>query len=116
MEIFEIFGIDIYIIVAQIVNFLVILYILRRFLYKPMFKIFKQREDLAQTSIKNAEETKKVLEETQEKEKVILKKAQQTANQILKDAREQAATLIEKTEADFISSGFNDSSVHPCRE
>ncbi|MEK7571590.1 MAG: F0F1 ATP synthase subunit B [Patescibacteria group bacterium] len=98
MEIFENFGIDIYLVAAQIVNFLVILYILRRFLYKPLFKIFKQREALAESSIKNAQETKKILEKTQTEEKEILKKAQVAANQLLKDAKDQAAELIEKTE------------------
>jgi F-type H+-transporting ATPase subunit b len=98
MEIFKSFGIDGIAVAAQIVNFLVILFILRRFVYKPMFKIFKQREDLAKKSIADEEASKKLLAKTQEQEKETLKKAQVTATQIIKDAREQSADMLVQAE------------------
>jgi len=98
MEIFKTFGLDLSLTVAQIVNFLIILFILKRFLYKPIFKILKKREDLVKETIEKSEESKKALEKAQREEKEVIKKAQATANQILKDAREQASDLIKRGE------------------
>ncbi len=98
MEIFKTFGIDPIIIIAQVVNFLVILFILKKFLYKPLFAIFEKRKQLAEESVKNAEESKKAFEKAAEEEKALIKKAQATANQIIKDARDQAATMTKDAE------------------
>lgn len=98
MEIFKTFGIDPIIIAAQIVNFLVILYILKRFLYKPLFAIFKKREELIKESIEKAGESTKALEKAHLEEKEMLKKAQTTATQIISDAREQSLSLIKHAE------------------
>lgn len=98
MEFVEHFGINWILIGAQIVNFLIILYILKRFLYKPLFAVFKKREALVKDSIKNAEETKAALEKAHKEEKAIIKKAHETAATILKDARDEATQLKEKAE------------------
>jgi F-type H+-transporting ATPase subunit b len=94
MEIFETFGLDPIIIVAQIVNFLVILYILKRFLYKPLFKTFKTREALIKESIEKAEQARKELEKAKKEERDVMKKAQVTAQQIIAEAKEQSATIL----------------------
>jgi len=98
MEIFKTFGLDPIIILAQIVNFLVILYILKRFAYKPIFKMFEKREQLVKESIEKADLSRKALEKAQREEKEVLKKAQATANQIITDAKEQSQTTIKKAE------------------
>jgi F-type H+-transporting ATPase subunit b len=94
MEIFEIFGIDGLVVLAQVVNFIVILYILKRFAYKPLFNVIKKREDLVKETVEKAEEQRKALEKTEIEEKKILKKASETASQIVKDAKEEAASII----------------------
>ncbi len=93
MEIFETFGIDGLIVLAQIVNFVIILLILKKFAYKPIFNILKKREDLIKDTVERAEEQKKALERTEAEEKKIVKKANESASQIVKDAKEQAATI-----------------------
>lgn len=98
MEIFETFGLDPIIIIAQIVNFLIILYILKRFAYKPIFKIFKDREALIKDSIKKSEEATKALEKAQTQEKELMKKARETQTELLKDAKESATEIIKKAE------------------
>ncbi|HZE86925.1 MAG TPA: F0F1 ATP synthase subunit B [Methylomirabilota bacterium] len=98
MEIFKTFGLDPILIIAQIVNFLVILYILKRFLYKPIFDVFQKREALVKESIEKAEESRKALEKAQKQEKELIKKAQGTANQIIQDAKEQSFTMIKTAE------------------
>ncbi len=98
MELIEQFGVDPILIAAQIVNFLVILYILKRFLYKPLFKVFKERQDLIKESITKTDEARQALEKAQATEKELIKKAQSTATQILKDAKEQSVDIISAAE------------------
>lgn len=98
MELIEHFGIDPILIAAQIVNFLIIFYVLKRFLYKPLFKTFKKREALIKESIEKAEEARKALEQAQKEEKDVIRKAQVTAKQIIADAKEQSETLIKNAE------------------
>lgn len=94
MEIFEIFGIDGLVVLAQIVNFIIILYILKRFAYKPLFNVIKKREDLIKETVEKADEQRKALEKAEAEEKKILKKANETAAQIVKDAKEEAAAIV----------------------
>lgn len=99
MEIFNTFGINWTLTIAQIVNFLVVLYILKRYLYKPLFNVLKKRQDLAKESIKNAEDSQKALEKAKEQEEKIIKQAHETAQQIVSDAREQSASILKDSEA-----------------
>ena len=98
MEILHTFGLNPFLLAAQVVNFLVLLYLMKRFLYPPLFKVFKKREELIKESIQKAEESQKALDKAQEKEKAIVKEARTTAEQIVKDAREQADTIIKQAE------------------
>ena len=98
MDILKTFGINPYLTIAQIVNFLIILYILKRYLYPPLFKVFKKREELVKESIEKAEENQKILEKTQELEKEIIKKAKITADELIKDARDRSEEIIKQAE------------------
>lgn len=99
MEALEHFGVDPILIAAQIINFLVILYILKRFLYKPLFATFKKREALAKESIEKAEQARIALEKAQQEEAKLIKKAKATADQMLKDAKEQAEAFIAEAQS-----------------
>lgn len=99
MELLENFGFDPVLLIAQVVNFLIILYVLKRFLYKPILDMLKKREETVKEGIKQAEEARLLLENTQEKEKEIIKKARLAAEQMIKDAKTQAqeeAKIIEE--------------------
>lgn len=98
MEIFKTFGLDPILTIAQIVNFLIILYVLKRFLYKPLFKILKKREELVRESVKKAEDSAKLLAKAQDQEKETIKKAQETAKQIIKDAKDQSEEILKQAE------------------
>ncbi len=93
------FGINGFLLAAQIVNFLIILYLLKRFAFGPILKLLQERKAKIAESLKNAEETEKLLAETEEKEKEILKKAQAQAQEFLTDAKKQASEIHEAAEA-----------------
>lgn len=93
MEILKNFGFDLPMVVAQIINFLIIFYVLKRFLYKPVMSMVKTREEKIALGLKQAEEARLKLEETIEEEKKILGKAQTEANKLIEEAKTQALSL-----------------------
>ena len=93
MEILKNFGFDPIMLVAQIVNFLIIFYLLKRFLYKPVLAMLKKRSDAIQEGIKQAEQARITVVKTLEQEKKILLKAKDEARQIVEDSRLAAVEI-----------------------
>lgn len=98
MEILKTFGLNWQLLLAQVVNFLIIFYVLKRYLYPPLFKVFKKREELVKQSIQKAEENEKLLEKAKIQEKEVIKKAKITADELIKESREQSADIVKKAE------------------
>ena len=97
MEIIKNFGLDPVLLGAQIINFLIILFILKRFAYKPVLDILKKREDSIKEGLKQAEEGKNFLDEALEKEKKILQEAHRRAEKIIEDAKNQSIEIGKET-------------------
>lgn len=98
MEIIKNFGLDPYLFGAQVINFLIILYLLKRFLYKPILEILKKRESEISEGLKHAEEGKLLLEKALVKEKEILQKAREEAKRTIEEARNQASLVKKQIE------------------
>ena len=98
MDVLHNFGVEWQLLLAQIINFLIIFYLLKRFLYKPIFTLLKKREDTIKEGMEKAEEGKKALVDAQKKEKKLIKEAQDTAKKIIQDAREQGKTVAKEIE------------------
>lgn len=98
MEIIKNFGVNPALLVAQILNFLVILFILKRFLYKPLIEMLEKRKSMVAEGVENARKAQELLEETTEKEKIILRKAQDQAKIMLAGAKKQQIQLLHETE------------------
>lgn len=93
MEILDKFGFDPVLLVAQIVNFLIVLFVLKKFLYKPILTLLKNRKDTIEEGLKKAEEASVRLEEAIKEEKTILKIAQTQAKKVVEEARSEALVL-----------------------
>lgn len=98
MEILKNFGLDPIMLGAQIFNFLIILFILRRFLYKPVLDLLKNRENIISEGLKKAQESHELLEKTKKQEEVILKNAQSHAKKIIDEAKNQALAIIKHSQ------------------
>jgi F-type H+-transporting ATPase subunit b len=98
MEILKTFGLDPILLGAQIINFLIIFYLLKRFLYKPVLGMLKTREDKIKEGMKQAEEARLTLEKTIEEEKKILTKAHDEAKSLITDAKTQAIEVSREVE------------------
>lgn len=93
-ELIKNFGINPYLLVAQIINFLIILYVLKRFAYKPIFALLENRRKMIEESRSNAQKAEEALQNATEREREILRKAQKEAQKILADAKLQSDTII----------------------
>ncbi|PIT90381.1 MAG: ATP synthase F0 subunit B [Candidatus Komeilibacteria bacterium CG10_big_fil_rev_8_21_14_0_10_41_13] len=89
-ELIKTFHIDWKLLVAQIVNFGIVLFVLWRFALKPLMKIMDKRTREIEKSLDDAKkiETNLMMSERAREEKII--EAKQSAVRILTEAREQA--------------------------
>jgi len=107
---------DIWTFLFQIINFIVLLFILKRILYKPVKEIMEKRRGLIEKTVEDAERTKKEALELKEKyqgEMNNLKELQirmtesmkneveEEKNKLLMEAEKEAAKIIEKEKALF---------------
>lgn len=100
MEIVKNFGLDPIIFGAQIINFLIVFYLLKRFLYKPILEILRKRENEIKEGLKQAEEGRQLFEKTVEKEKEILRRAREDSRKMIDEAKNQAILISQKIEDD----------------
>lgn len=98
MELIENFGLDPILLGAQIVNFLIILFILKKFLYKPILTTLEKRKATIKEGLDKTEEARIRLEKIAEKEKQILRIAQEQAKKILDEAKSESIGIIENSE------------------
>lgn len=98
MELIKQFGIDPILLSAQILNFLIVLFLLKKFLYKPILDLLKKRQDVIKDGLRKADEAQNRLAKTMEQEKTILKNAQTQAQKIMEQAKEEIKNLSKKME------------------
>lgn len=85
-ELITTFHIDWKLIIAQLVNFAIVLFVLYKFAYGPMLKLMNERTEKIDKGIKNSEEAQKKLLEITEKEKTVLIEARKAAQEIVAGA------------------------------
>jgi len=90
MELLTNLGINGKLLLAQIVNFLVLLFVLKKFAYGPVLKLLEKRTKKIEKGLKDAEEAQKKLVEITEKEKEVLAKARKQAQEIVANAEKVA--------------------------
>ncbi|MDB5244765.1 MAG: atpF [Parcubacteria group bacterium] len=108
------FGIDWHLLIAQAVNFAIVLVALTYFLYKPVLNVMQQRKEvvakgvedakLAETKLATADSEAKVLVDTAETEaEGIVANAREVASaekaRLLKEAETRAAAVTRDAEA-----------------
>ncbi len=90
MEIFKDFGFQPEFFVAQIINFLILAFVFKKYLYKPILKVLKDREAKIKSGLEDAEKAGLALQSAEEKKDEILKKAAQEAERIIESTKNEA--------------------------
>lgn len=90
MELLSNLGINGKLLVAQIINFLILLFVLYKFAYGPILKMLEERTKKIEKGLKDADESHKKLAEIVQKEKEVMAEARKEAQAIIVKAEEQA--------------------------
>ena len=85
--------------VWTILTFLLLVFVLAKFAWKPLLKMLQDREDMVRSSIEDAEKAKSELERLNEESEAIMAKARSEAQSILADGKAAA----EKVKDDIIA-------------
>ncbi len=85
--------------VWTILTFLLLVFILAKFAWKPLLKMLQDREDMVRSSLEDAEKAKSEVERLNEESEAIMAKARSEAQSILADGKVAA----EKVKDDIIA-------------
>ncbi len=96
MDILGSLGIDFKALLAQIINFLLLLFILKKFLYGPVVQMLDKRKKTIAEGLENAEKAKAMIEKTERETQEKINLAVQEADKVINEAKAQAKKEAEK--------------------
>lgn len=82
-------GIDVRLLLTQIVNFSILVFLLSKFLYKPIMKALKDRQSKIAEGLAWSEKAKREEERLDARKQEILKEARTEARKIIDEAKKQ---------------------------
>jgi F-type H+-transporting ATPase subunit b len=82
--------------IAQVVNFAIILFILWKFAYRPVLKMWEERRQRVTEAMVNAEKAREELAKTEAARQGVLAETNAQANKMLEEARAAAAKVREQ--------------------
>jgi F-type H+-transporting ATPase subunit b len=85
--------IDWFTVVAQVVNFLILVWLLQRFLYKPIVNAMKTREEKIASQLRDAEKQKSEAEAEATKFRVAHDQLEQCKQELMREAENEAETF-----------------------
>jgi len=94
MEFLNEFGIQPTLLIAQIVNFLIILFLLKKFFYKPIIKLLDDRKKKIEESLKNADLIEERLKQTEEKSIQIIEEARRNSQNLISESKKEADRIL----------------------
>lgn len=96
----EALGINLGYLIVQAFNFLIILVILRAWVYRPVIDMLEQRRERIAKGLEDAEMAEKARGNAEKEAEEILSQAQQEANQRLREATERAEKTAREIRAE----------------
>src|SRR2546425_11571486 len=99
----ETFGWNPWLFLSQVISFVIVALLLRRFAYKPILAVLEERRRRIEEGQLNAEKIKKELAEAEKRYQEIVTKANADAQKMIDEARESAAHLSERKQQEAIA-------------
>ncbi len=93
------FGVDLQLFLAQLVTFVIVLLVLKKFVFPKLSQTLENRRQALEESLENAKKTEAALNNAQAKAEELIKQARVEANDFLKQADTQAQEVIAIAEA-----------------
>ena len=109
-------GLNLPVLIAQLVNFFLLLVLLRIFLYKPILEMLDRRAQRIREGVEAADQSKeqasqaeaevaKQIDEARQQSQALVAQAQEAANRIQEEsrnqARQEAETLLERARSEI---------------
>ncbi|MCR4284117.1 MAG: F0F1 ATP synthase subunit B [Parcubacteria group bacterium] len=105
MELLKAFGVNYKILIAQLLNFAVLFFVLYKLGYKPIFKFLEDRKDRIKNGLEMADKAETRLNEAEEEKKAIIINSKKEASDIIskadKLAREKKDEMISKAKEEI---------------
>ena len=90
------FGVNWYDFTSQAIAFLIIAWILNKFVFKTVMKMVEDRRKDAEEAAANNERTRRELQAVEESRKEVLHKAHEQAEKVVSEAKANVAELLEQ--------------------
>src|SRR5438874_1409025 len=92
----ETFGWNLKLFLSQVISFVLVALLLRRFAYQPILNVLHERRERIAESLRNTEKIKQQLAEAEKHHAEILAKAHAEAQKMIDEARESSAHLADR--------------------
>jgi F-type H+-transporting ATPase subunit b len=108
MELLSALGVNVQLLLAQVVNFTILVVILLYFVYRPILRLIDNRRDMVKRSVEDAKTVERQKREIEQFKIEQMRKADQEMSSILEQAKKQGEAvkreIVEKaqTEADAL--------------
>lgn len=99
----ETFGFNLWMFLSQVISFVIVALLLRRFAYKPILAILEERRQRIAEGLLNAEKIKTQLAEAEQRYAEILAKANAQAQKMIDEARESAGHVAERKQQEAVA-------------
>ncbi len=90
------FGVNTELFVSQLIAFLVVAFMLKKFAYQPILTMLEERRQRIAESMQNADKIKEELASTEAARKKVLEDANTQANKLIEEARAAAGQVQER--------------------
>src|ERR1700745_4258024 len=91
----EQFGWEPKLFLSQVISFIIVALVLKRFGYKPILAVLEERRQRIQEGLLNAEKIKQQLAEAEQRHAEILAKGNAQAQKMIEEARSSASHLAD---------------------
>ncbi len=91
-------GIDWKLLLAQIINFLILLWVLKRFAYKPILRALDKRSKKIAASLEQAKQIETELAAIGQEQERVVSQARHQTQKIIEQARQHASVYLEQTQ------------------
>ena len=96
------FGISVPLILAQVLSFSIVTFVLWKFAFKPVLATLDERQQKIAAGLQYAEEMKAKLAATQQQNEAILREAQLKAQQVVAETQKSAKEFADKQQQEAI--------------
>ncbi|MBA3543836.1 MAG: F0F1 ATP synthase subunit B [Chthoniobacterales bacterium] len=97
------FGFDVRIFLSQVISFVIVALLLKRFAYKPILAVLAERRQRIADGLLNAEKIKQQLAEAEQRYQEILAKGNGEAQKMIDEARASAGVIAERKQQEAIA-------------